>query len=766
MLLEVNRLNFPDDEYIIVKELVNNIGSTGWVFEVTKKINDKAKFAMKVLRPDLHDSIGFKEFIDKFKIEARRMSQNKCDNIVNVFNTGQALYNVDQKIQIEVPYIIMEWVEGDEFLPWFKSLNIPSKDKFWMLFKVTMQLLEALAYLHSRPDEPLLHLDIKSANVKIKTNDDNEPVAKLMDFGVAQIIGRENVTASGKHSVLVSTYEINPKIIKDQISELHDQGATVFLPDRGKIKPSLDLHQLQAMLKQAYDKITITELDKSLRDLVLYYEYWLSRLDYDFTEEKHRFDSAKDALQNLKRCIDWPNSPSLKFGIGKNRLPLGTMKYFGSPIKNIVDTDEFQKLRNIKQLGLVHYVYPGAVHTRFEHSLGVYESAIKYMNSITRKGSPSFRSFISEEEITMTTVLALVHDIGHYPFAHCINEGEIPGFPAHEQATADILNNGFAEFIAKEFKLDVNKFLSFAQFCFDSEGAKSKSIPPTWYALRDVLNGPIDADKFDYLRRDAYHSGVKYSSSLDPDRFLDSLIVVADKKMGIYKLAVREKSISSAEMFAVGRYFMYKAIYYNHTARAFDRMLQAMLSMMVKDEDNRPSEAKGASIYKVIKEYSDEKALDYFSSLCSRFPTQASLCNSIVKRNPYKRLLVLYGDKNYYNWLKNADRKLVHDRINERNKYESILREWLKAEGIIYNEGELLIDLPEERAHDIEIPIVDDSSGKIISVNNELWKSITENFNRTARKIRVFVNKLPNTDQWNEKIRGEFEKFFINMWGH
>lgn len=102
------------------------------------------------------------------------------------------------------------------------------------------------------------------------------------------------------------------------------------------------------------------------------------------------------------------------------RIPADDTIKFPPVVRKIVDTPEFQRLRGVKQLGLTNLTFPGATHDRFTHSLGVYFRTTKYLNSLTT--DPLFSYLYSKEEIETTAIYALIHDIGHYPFAHYFEE--------------------------------------------------------------------------------------------------------------------------------------------------------------------------------------------------------------------------------------------------------------------------------------------------------------------------------------------------------
>ena len=304
-----------------------------------------------------------------------------------------------------------------------------------------------------------------------------------------------------------------------------------------------------------------------------------------------------------------------------------------------------------------------------------------------------------------------------------------------------LIESGISNLAANSFGFDQHEFMQFSKYILGLEKAKLEveKSHPVWKALKCVVNGPIDADKFDYLVRDAHHAGVPYAKSLDPDRFLNGLVVVNDDD-GSFKLAVNEKSISSAEMFAVGRYFMYTAVYYHHTVRVFDRMIIECVSQLASNKQKR------INLFKQIKDLSDEGFLE---KIVSENP-DAEICSGIQNRQPFKRLLVMHEDEDEP-WLHKANNSLVSG-SQKRPAIERALRGKLKKDGMLFEKSDLLIDLPAERTQDNIIPLVKES-GKPMKIGNLFWKSITDNFNVAARKLRVFVNKLPEAQKWDADLK-------------
>ncbi len=231
----------------------------------------------------------------------------------------------------------------------------------------------------------------------------------------------------------------------------------------------------------------------------------------------------------------------------------------------ILDTPELQRLREISQLGLVALVYPGAVHSRFEHSLGVYRLGCLTLRHLLVSNA-DFAASVSESEQKIFLLAALLHDIGHWPFCHAIEDLRLPEFPKHESlARALICGPNIAEVIHTRWGVDPAEVANLIGATRDRNSYPS--------VLQNLLSGPVDIDKMDYLQRDSLHAGVPYGRNFDVGRLISSLCVGRDG----HSIAITEKGKTAAEMMVFARYVMFSEVYWHHTVRSATSMLQRLI---------------------------------------------------------------------------------------------------------------------------------------------------------------------------------------------
>ena len=227
--------------------------------------------------------------------------------------------------------------------------------------------------------------------------------------------------------------------------------------------------------------------------------------------------------------------------------------------RHLLDLPPLRRLARVSQLGLVALVYPGAVHSRLEHSLGVYRLALDYLARL--RHDETFRATVGPDDAAAFLVAALVHDIGHWPYCHPLEDMGLEELPRHEDlAAAALALPEVAPVLADEWRLDHRRVASLVAGTADD---------PAGRLIGTLLSGPIDVDKMDYLARDSLHAGVPYGRHFDQDRLLASLCI--DRRG---RLAIGDKGRCAAELMVFARYVMFAEVYWHHAVRSATAMLQ------------------------------------------------------------------------------------------------------------------------------------------------------------------------------------------------
>jgi len=216
-------------------------------------------------------------------------------------------------------------------------------------------------------------------------------------------------------------------------------------------------------------------------------------------------------------------------------------------IFDLIEHPYFQRLRYIKQLGMTHLVYPGALHTRFHHALGAMHLMGLAIETLRGKGHD-----ITAEEEEGVTIAILLHDVGHGPFSHALEQTIVEGI-SHEDISILLMN-----------KLDMH---------FNGRLATAIAIFKGTYCkrfLHELVSGQLDMDRMDYLNRDSFFTGVS-EGVISFDRIIKMLNVVDDH------IAVEEKGIYSIEKFLIARRLMYWQVYLHKTVIAAEQLVANIL---------------------------------------------------------------------------------------------------------------------------------------------------------------------------------------------
>ncbi|MGI6427994.1 MAG: HD domain-containing protein [Natronincolaceae bacterium] len=268
--------------------------------------------------------------------------------------------------------------------------------------------------------------------------------------------------------------------------------------------------------------------------------------------------------------------------------------------RDIIDHPAFQRLRRIKQLAWTDMVYPGAVHTRFEHSLGVMHLATKMYESIVKKKRDYLVKYLGfndnglEIDKKFIRLACLLHDIGHSPFSHAgeelmdinpdiVNFGvENEGRYKHEDYSAAIVKYKFKKVI-DEHPHNENYHITVEQISDFLKGSIGLGRRLLW---RNLVDGQIDADRADYLLRDSYHTGTSYGN-YDLKRLLVTLTILEEPETQTPVIAVEEGGVHAAEALIIARYLMFTQVYFHHTRRAYDYHIAETMKGLLFQETGR-----------------------------------------------------------------------------------------------------------------------------------------------------------------------------------
>ncbi|MDG2390235.1 MAG: HD domain-containing protein [Planctomycetaceae bacterium] len=414
---------------------------------------------------------------------------------------------------------------------------------------------------------------------------------------------------------------------------------------------------------------------------------------------------------------DIPELAAIEHAESLVRIPMEQDVPLTSRVRALMDTPAFQRLSRITQLGLAARVYPGATHTRFEHSLGVYHNALLYLQQLMQ--DPRFTQTVTVHEAEVLIATALLHDIGHWPFCHPIEDMGLPNLPDHEEFAAEYLADDgiLAHLLRDQWKIEPQEVLDLLSGITKTPGQK---------LVNSILSGPIDIDKMDYLHRDSLHAGVPYGRNFDRNRLIRSLIVNEHAD----GLAISSKGRTAAELMVFARYVMFGEVYWHHAVRSATSMFTRSFQQAYSDLDLR-------SLFRL-----DER--DFVQRLSEQMEDQAEapMFNGVFgeSRQLFKRMAE-------YSYFQSPD---IYQKL-ARKSYDFLIRcsgflaeELTRETGHNVEPWQVIIDAPPPR-REVEFKV------QIYFAKEKRFRPLTEvspvvesmahtQFDDSVKRVRIFVH--------------------------
>jgi len=348
----------------------------------------------------------------------------------------------------------------------------------------------------------------------------------------------------------------------------------------------------------------------------------------------------------------------------------------------LMSSPEFLRLQRIKQLGWVYTVWPGATHTRYEHSLGVYHLARHALETLVQRGADGGIERPNPSDVRAVLAAALLHDVGHYPYSHGIEELGPPVEP-HERTGVLLIEGEGVSSLLERYGVEVRRVTALI-------APRSAGAVEMYPVYRQLLSGALDVDKLDYLPRDARSCNVPYGG-VDVDRLLDSLRVISGTDGPA--LAITDKGISPLHSLVRARQEMFDNVYWHHTNRACMVMLLRAVQDAVDAGALAGSELTGH----------DDATLLALLGASNTPPTTRALVESLSARRMHKRALELStrsGDV-----FRRLDSLFYHPARRKTLEGELVAAVG-EATGLHIAAHEILIDIPKPEKWEVNATVV------------------------------------------------------------
>lgn len=626
-------------------------GGSGMVFKVIRNKEDSFPTALKVARKKIFEDPNQSSFSEE-ELDALKELVH-----VNILRQYEFVEKAG-KGTIAICSAFISNPQGmDKCVGAFLEIGQKNLDKYYQISPERLndvcekiinwfyQIALALQYMH---EKGFYHMDIKPANILMNKIEKNIYIPIIADMGSCININhlkqpRGHFTWAYAHLELTD--------IANRPDSLNKHGlrasAEIKNPDRC---PIYDLYALGKTIQQILAIIDNHFGEMSFSNYYFCYMHIIAALLLDgrnvddaakkreniyerhniefvsdfpmgfnasiFTENK--ITTAKDLVERLKRYRrDYSISDlAEEFGMRNPQIinnTIGEMVPFSKRVSIIFSHPAVKRLYDELQLGLMTEVYPGASHNRWSHSIGVYSLVLKYYISLlSDPNNPLIKIIINKSDIDHAIIASILHDLGQTALGHDLEAVNNELFD-HVTYIGYLIEEKFNA--SKSLRETVNSMENkpWGTVNFDRViSIINKNCNATMDLIAsNVINGPIDADKLDYIKRDSYYCGVSYGDGIDNNRIINSLTINAKERK--IHLAYYSKSRTAISSMLLARYQLYGAVYWHHTFRC----LHAMLFYATQLAFGREYSEIQINTKKTLKK-EDMRQLYYYRVICRR----------------------------------------------------------------------------------------------------------------------------------------------------
>lgn len=545
-------------------------GGSGIVYAANQKFSEDsnifAKRAVKFFsfRDDLIDNWGYISK-DNFDVEIENISRFNHQNILkvidgNYYKVNVSVDNVDTTISI--PYTVTEFIEGPNLEMLFEDDNknlcmqiFKNEESVFLLFA---QIISGIEYLHKNN---FYHCDIAPKNIFVKSDADGEFLAVIGDLGAGKTVLPKKFDTTR----VIGTWRYMPTNVQSL------KNKEISYDHFCNLQPKWDIFSTTKTLKEIIENIKLKNYFK--------FDYWnldrlyekLSESDYStISEIAIDIEHLKPTSNQIFRLDELSEASK---SIGQVLLPINSA-YLSRRMRKLSKHDMLLRLMEVPQLLEGATTFPGANHTRYEHSLGAYELMRKAMLSLLR--NKEYAKFLSEKYVITGLLAALLSSLANFPYSYAINELQIKEKDLFKKLSPRILFNhlinlksevshrSLAECIDElfgEYKISTSD-IEYVIFGKESNEVRNKELE----VLNYILNSSVGVRVVDYMMRDSHHIGLTYK--IDTDDLFKSMSIFNNE------FCLRQPGITSAEQIITNRYWLFKRIYWSDPNRANAALLK------------------------------------------------------------------------------------------------------------------------------------------------------------------------------------------------
>lgn len=747
-------------------------GQAGSVYKVMQ-VGLEVERALKILDPKPPFSLDEKA-VRGFTAEIKLLSRLTHRNVLKLFDAGP--YTAGPGAP-STPYYVMELVHPPPGKDHPLTLaNVFAESLTDTAFiDILQQLADGLDYIHSHH---VLHADIKPPNILVEDDGQGRFDLNIADLGCAKALAIQPGAP-----VIGSTYLVGTELYAPPYAHRYVNKPTpISYAELQTFFPHYDFFCLGMTLAEVVSSIQLTPFTtvatllehpkphlaqafgpKKMALLKLIIRQLVADTRDNFADARQ----VKNALRKLRPDFLYPlGVPDMVVG-GAHRVlsqPLERV-YLSARAYELVRHPMFQRLHTLNQLNFVYLLYSGAHHSRFTHVCSAFETTKRYIEGLV--GDPHFLHLMYTADYELLLASALLHDIGHYPLAHAVED--LRGITADGKATNVKADHEMVrEFLDRSVPVGARSLGCILKDDWGIEPdrvtnvvAKQPVGSEAEAFVQSVVDGPIDVDKVSYLQYDSTMTGAKYGLGIDFDALIGSLIAVppdTDRARRPHtSLGVTDKGRVAAEGVVTARYGMFSRVYWHHRNRSIMAMLQYAFARLLLEPE---SSFTFADYIDRSLHMSDLQALFFLcQGLGTLRPTNPRTGRAVENlltglldgsRGMYVRLIPFPSTP------VQDDDLAVRQHLIDLKKQASmagleILREELlqQVSGVLKRplaDSDLLFDIPRiERGRDTVASIWVRSRAAAVDYEelknlSGIVKQVGDNFDRFVKKCRVFVS--------------------------
>jgi len=692
--------------------------------------------ALKILDP-LPDVVIAREKQDltsgraDFQSEVRNLASISHQNLVSITDAGRTLMDGHMR-----DYLVLEYVEGETLEKLIEDAAFKKRltEEPDLVLDIAAQITAAMQYLH---EHDTYHRDLMPKNVFVQGGERRPLRVRVGDLGLGVQVPRDQPELE---MFIAGTKEVIPESLLDR----RKQFAVVKWPAEAFLKSDLTGARLtfEALVKAAPSD------ERPVRALRLITRAMSGNRLNRFADVARAIARGRSEYLMVAGVRELPSSRAVQKKIV--RLPGGSVALTERTDK-VVHHRSFQRLRRVPQVQLAGVRWPGAVHTRYEHSLGCLRNMQVALTHLM--ANDYFSIFFSERDCERALVAALLSSIHCFPMYHIVCELRRYGIAPEELRTDNIvrrvLNDGGADslgvLISREFDgLDVEMLCRLLSPVAETDDTNFADT-----AIRFLLDSSIDVRVPDYVRRDSLHSGIPAGAAIDVDHIYEHLTVQdANGDREVARIVLDVHAVPAVEQLVQAKFWMYEHVYWSMHNRAAIVMLMRLLYELHRHVDftDLVSQLEGVSLEDIPRKLA-ERAREFFidgDTIASCFGADDTLRYYEERMiRPWKDIRGAFGENPYLE-LQNVGNRLA---------------ETLKLKRL-----EVLVDLPPgARNFGQELTFVDRASRYMPSGEaSALIEGIHASAEGRLRSLRVFIHPDRSADISREKVERLFEDIVNN----